>query len=342
MTVLICTTENSGIDRYSRELAKHLPVTTVSTGRYKLELDGYWLVNHLKTLDDTVHYTNQHFGRISMCAGLPFIVTVHDLERICFPFSKQEPEEESSLKKDALAIQKAEHVIVVSENTKKDLIKYLKIPEEKITVIYNGVDHEVFQPNSHKVLPFPYILYVGSERQRKNLERLLEAFALLKKSSDFADLKFIKIGGPGRSDAFRQATLRKIKELGLDGEVIFIDQITDDQLVEYYSSAKVLVYPSLYEGFGLPVIEAMACGCPVITSNVSSLPEVAGKAAFLTNPYDVREICGAIARLLTDDKLRSELVTKGKERSNAFSWVKTADETMKLYHRVEESTNRRR
>jgi len=342
MTVLICTTENSGIDRYSQELAKHLPVTTVSTGRYKLELDGYWLVNHLKTLDDMVHYTNQHFGRISMCAGLPFIVTVHDLERICFPFSNQEPEEEASLKKDALAIQKAEHVIVVSENTKKDLVKYLKIPEDKITIIYNGVDHEVFKPNSHKVLPFPYILYVGSERQRKNLERLLEAFALLKKSSDFTDLKFIKIGGPGRSDDFRQATLRKIKELGLDGEVIFINQITDNQLAEYYSSAKVLVYPSLYEGFGLPVIEAMACGCPVITSNVSSLPEVAGKAAIFANPYDVRDICGAMARLLTDDKLRSELVVKGKERSNVFSWAKTADETMKLYHRVEESINRRR
>ncbi|HEX9896648.1 MAG TPA: glycosyltransferase family 1 protein [Dehalococcoidales bacterium] len=341
MTVLICTTENSGIDRYSQELAKLLPVTTVRTGRYKLELDGYWLVNHLKTLDDTVHYTNQHFGRISMCAGLPFIVTVHDLERICFPFSNQEPQEEASLKTDAAAIQKAEHVIAVSENTKKDLMRFLKIPDEKITVVYNGVNHEVFKPNAHSISLSTYILYVGSERPRKNLERLLEAFVLLKKSPDFADLKLIKVGSAGRSDAFRQTTLRKIKELGLEREVIFIDQITDDRLVEYYSSARALVYPSLYEGFGLPVLEAMACGCPVITSNVSSLPEVAGDAAFLINPYDVRDICGAIARLLTDGSLRKEMAVKGKERSKIFSWEKTAEQTMSLYRQVEQSVKGR-
>jgi glycosyltransferase involved in cell wall biosynthesis len=342
MTVLICTTENSGIDRYSQELAKLLPVKTVRTGRYKLELDGRWLIDRLKTLDETVHYTNQHFGRISMCAGLPFIVTVHDLERICFPFSNQEPLEEASLKKDAVAIQKAEHVIAVSENTKKDLMRYLKIPEEKITVVYNGVDHEVFKPNIHPVSSSPFILYVGSERPRKNLERLLEAFVRLKKSIDFADLKLIKVGSPGRSDAFRQATLQKTKELGLESEVIFVDHITDDLLSAYYSSAKALVYPSLYEGFGLPVLEAMACGCPVITSNVSSLPEVAGGAALLFNPYDIADICGAIARLLTNGKLRNELMAKGRERSSVFSWAKTAGETMNIYRQVEQSVQEHR
>lgn len=340
MTILICTTENSGIDRYSQELARLLPVTTVRTGRYKLEMDGRWLIDRLKTLDETVHYTNQHFGRISICAGLPFIVTVHDLERICFPFSGQEPLEEASLKIDAAAIRKADHIVSVSENTKKDLMRYLKIPEEKITVVYNGVDHSVFKPNTQAVASFPYILYVGSERPRKNLERLLEAFVLLKKSSDFADLKLIKVGSPGRSAAFRQTTLQKIKELGLDGEVIFVDQITDERLVEYYSSARVLVYPSLYEGFGLPVLEAMACGCPVITSNVSSLPEVAGDAAFLVNPYDIRDICGAIARLLTDNRLRDELIARGKVRSRIFSWAKTAEETLNVYHQVEQSIER--
>ena len=341
MTVLICTTENSGLDRYSQELAKLLPVTTVRTGRYKLDLDGRWLIDRLKTLDETVHYTNQHFGGISICAGLPSIITVHDLERISFPFSKQEPLEETSLKIDAVAIKKADHIIAVSENTKKDLKKYLEIPDEKITVVYNGVDHEVFKPNAHPVSSSPYILYVGSERPRKNLERLLEAFVLLKKSSDFAELKLIKVGSPGRSDAFRQATLQKIKELGLDGEVIFVDQITDERLVEYYSSARVLIYPSLYEGFGLPVLEAMACGCPVITSNVSSLPEVGGDAAFLVNPYDIRDICGAIARLLTDNRLRDELIARGKVRSRIFSWAKTAGETLNVYHQVEQSVARR-
>jgi glycosyltransferase involved in cell wall biosynthesis len=203
------------------------------------------------------------------------------------------------------------------------------------------VNHQSFRPNVRSILPFPYILYVGSERKRKNLERLLEAFALLKKSPDFNDLKLVKVGSPGRSETFRQMTLRKVKELGLDGEVLFVDShIADDQLSAYYSSARVLVYPSLYEGFGLPVIEAMACGCPVITSNVSSLPEIAGDAAFLVNPYDVRDICGAIARLLTDDRLRSEFVAKGKVRARIFSWEKTARKTMNLYRRVERSINR--
>jgi glycosyltransferase involved in cell wall biosynthesis len=337
MTVLICTTENSGIDRYSQELAKLLPVTTVRTGRYKLELDGYWLVDYLKNLNDTVHYTNQHFGRISMCAGLPFIVTVHDLERICFPFSAQEAGEEVSLKKDAQAIRKAEAIIAVSENTKKDLLKYLQIPEDKITVVYNGVNHESFKPTYRPILSSPYILYVGSERPRKNLGRLLEAFAELKKVPGFTDLKLIKCGDPGRSDAFRDVTLQKIKELGLDSEVIFVDPISDDLLSAYYTSAKVLVYPSLYEGFGLPVLEAMACDCPVIASNVSSLPEVAGDSALLINPYDVQDIYSSIKRLLTDDGLRDNLVKKGRSHCMSFSWQKTAGQTMNVYRQVEQS-----
>jgi glycosyltransferase involved in cell wall biosynthesis len=337
MTVLICTTENSGIDRYSQELAKLLPVTTVRTGRYKLEFDGYWLVDYLKNLNDTVHYTNQHFGRISMCAGLPFIVTVHDLERICFPFSAQEAGEEVSLKKDAQAIRKAEAIIAVSENTKKDLLKYLQIPEDKISVVYNGVNHEAFKPTYQPILSSPYILYVGSERPRKNLGRLLEAFAELKKVPGFTDLKLIKCGDPGRSDAFRDVTLQKIKELGLDSEVIFVDTISDDMLSAYYTSAKVLVYPSLYEGFGLPVLEAMACDCPVIASNVSSLPEVAGDSALLINPYDVQDIYSSIKRLLTDDGLRDDLVSKGRIHCMSFSWQKTAEKTMNVYHQVEQS-----
>ncbi len=337
MTVLICTTENSGIDRYSQELAKLLPVTNVRTGRYKLELDGYWLVDYLKNLNDTVHYTNQHFGRISMCAGLPFIVTVHDLERICFPFSTQEAGEEVSLKKDAQAIRKAEAIIAVSENTKKDLLKYLQIPEDKITVVYNGVNHESFKPTYQPILSSPYILYVGSERPRKNLGRLLEAFAELKKVPGFTDLKLIKCGDPGRSDAFRDVTLQKIKELGLDSEVIFVDPISDDLLSAYYTSARVLVYPSLYEGFGLPVLEAMACDCPVITSNVSSLPEVAGDSALLINPNDVRDIYSSVKLLLTNDSLRNNLVSKGRMQCMSFSWQKTADQTLNVYRQVEQS-----
>lgn len=340
MTVLICTTENSGIDRYSQELARLLPVTVVRTGRYNLELDGRWLVDKLKTLDQTVHYTNQHFGRISLRAGLPAIVTVHDLERISFPFSPQNVLEEANLKTDVIAIRQAEHVIAVSENTKKDLIDLLKVPEEKISVVYNGVNHGLFKPGGQSVYPFPYLLYVGSERLRKNLPRLLEAFARLKNSPGLADIKLVKVGSPGRSGTFRQATLNKVKELGLEDEVIFVENVADELLPAYYASARAVVYPSLYEGFGLPVLEAMACGSPVITSNLSSLPEVAGDSALLVDPYDVGDIFRAMLRLLNDEGLRTELSIKGIERSRFFSWEKTARQTMDVYCRVEETIER--
>ena len=335
MAIFIRTTENSGLDRYSQELAKLLPVKVISTGRYELESDGHVLVSTLKTLNEPVHFTNQHFGRISLATGLPFIVTVHDLERICFPFSRDESSENDNLRKDALAIKKSKLVIAVSENTKMDLVKYLGIPEEMIFVVHNGVDHEIFKPGTFTTSQFPYILYVGSERPRKNLLRLLEAFSIVKKSGVIADLKLIKIGSPGRHSSYRQDTLNKIKELGLDGEVIFIPHVPDELLVKYYSSAKALVYPSLYEGFGLPVIEAMASGCPVIASNNSSLPEVAGNAALLVDPLDVNDISSSITHLLTGPILGRTLVEKGLKRSLDFSWSDTAKKTLDLYHRIQ-------
>lgn len=333
MTVFICTTENSGLDRYSQELAKLLPVNAVHISRYKLNLHEDSLLEQLKVFDEPVHFTNQHFGSVAMAAGLPFVVTVHDLERMCFPFAPEEPSDQISLVLDAIAIKRADHIIAVSENTKVDLVKHLGISEEKITVIYNGVDHGVFKPNGSGPSPFPYILYVGSERPRKNLGNLLAAFAELKKSDGFHDMKLVKLGSPGRSDAFRAATVHMIRSLGLEGEVIFGGHLTDHELAKYYASARALVYPSMYEGFGLPVVEAMACGCPVITSNVSSLPEVARDAALLVDPYDVGELAKAILRLLADATLRSEMIGKGLERARRFSWVRTAEATQEVYRR---------
>ena len=330
MAILIRTTENSGLDRYSQELAKRMAVTVISTGRYELESDGYCLIESLKALNEPIHFTNQHFGRVSLATGLPFIVTVHDLERMCFPFS-EEASATQNLKKDILAIQKSKMVIAVSENTRQDLMRCLDVPQEKIRVVYNGVDHDIFKPSGRRPLAYPYILYVGSERPRKNLARLLEAFAVVKQSGDYPALRLVKIGSPGRHSAYRQATLDKIKELGLNDDVVFIPYVTDPQLAEYYSAARMLVYPSLYEGFGLPVIEAMACGCPVITSNVSALPEVAGDAALLVDPLGVNQLVSGMIRLLTQKEFRDALVARGLKRSSDFSWSGTAKQTAALY-----------
>ncbi|MBI2856788.1 MAG: glycosyltransferase family 4 protein [Chloroflexi bacterium] len=337
MTVFLCTTENSGLDRHSQELAKLLPVNTVYTDRYRLGSHTDKLAEQLRAFDEVVHFTNQHFGRIALGVGLPFIVTVHDLERMCFPFAAEDPSARVDLNLDASAIKRADHIIAVSENTRRDLVKHLGVPTDRITVIHNGVDHSVFKPNGTGLLPFPYILYVGSERPRKNLETLLAAFAQLKKRPGFSDLKLVKVGGPGRSDAFRAATLQVIRKLGLEGEVVFVGQVTDSELSAYYSSARALVYPSLYEGFGLPILEAMACGCPVVTSNISSLPEVAGEAALFVNPRERQDLARAMARILSDGAVRRQLIAKGRERSGRFSWARAAEATAAVYRRVEAS-----
>ncbi|GAH72875.1 unnamed protein product, partial [marine sediment metagenome] len=232
---------------------------------------------------------------------------------------------------------RANQIIAVSESTKSDLLNYLKIPESKISVIYNGVNHNVFKP--YRVRPYhvrlhyrQYILYVGSERRRKNLGRLFESFAALRQ--EFPELKLVKVGGPGRSERFRRDTLKTLSRLGITEDVIFVDHISEKDLAYYYSSATLLAYPSLYEGFGLPPLEAMACGCPVVTSNTSSLPEVVGEAGIMVNPYDTRSLVQAMRQVLTDSELRDSMVRKGLEQSKKFSWESTAKLTLQVYNKV--------
>ncbi len=336
MTAFICTTEKSGMDRHSQELAKLLPVRSVFTDRYKIGTHIDSLVRQLAVLDEQIHFSNQHFGRIALGIDLPFIITVHDLERICFPHAPEDPVARMELDLDALAIKKADHVIAVSDNTKKDLVRHLDISADKISVIHNGVDHAVFKPNGTGKLPFPYVLYVGSERPRKNLETILSALARLKKQGDFPDLKLVKVGSPGRSETYREATLDFVNKLGLQDQVVFVGHVPDQELSTYYSSARALVYPSLYEGFGLPIVEAMACGCPVITSSISSLPEVGGEAGLYVDPHDVAGLMQTIAQVLRDESLRAQMIKRGIERSSQFSWTKAANATMDVYRQVQE------
>jgi len=238
---------------------------------------------------------------------------------------------------DKRYIKRANHIIAVSESTKSDLVNYLKIPESKISVIYNGVDHNVFKP--YRVRPYhvrlhyrQYILYVGSERRRKNLGRLFVSFAALKR--EFPDLMLVKVGSLGRCKEFRSQTLETLSRLGITEDVIFVDHISELNLAYYYSSAALLAYPSLYEGFGLPLAEAMACGCPVVTSNTSSLPEVVGEAGIMVNPYDTRSLAQAMRQVLTDSELRDSMVRKGLEQSKKFSWERTAELTLQVYNKV--------
>jgi len=202
------------------------------------------------------------------------------------------------------------------------------MPGDRISVIYNGIDHSIFKPYDVKIINKPYILYVGSERPRKNLDRLIEAFAMLKR--ELPELKLVKVGEPGRSQEYRHHTMSKLDSLGITQDVLFVDHISELDLAYYYSSAMLLVYPSLYEGFGLPPLEAMACGCPVVTSNVSSLPEVVGEAGIMVDPYDTGSLTRAIREVLTNSKLREVMVRKGVEQAKKFSWEKAAEHTQKV------------
>ena len=335
MVVLVTTTESSGIDRYSQELAKRLSVPTIETRRYRSLKDTLQLAGKLSRCPYPLHLPSQHFGRYGLFLLKPFIVTVHDLTRMCFPFAAEGIVEKAALKLDALGLKRATHIIAVSTTTKTDLVRYLHIPEAKVSVIYNGVDRRVFKPTAGKRFDFPYLLYVGSERPRKNLGTLLRAFAILKaETGAMRRLKLVKVGSAGRTDKFRQATLSKMQQLGLENEVVFSDTLSDEDLATYYSSAVALVMPSFYEGFGLPLVEAMACGCPAIAANTSSLPEIAGDAALFFSPDDSAELARLIHRLAAQPALRRHLIEKGFARVKRFSWERAAVETQRVYDTV--------
>ncbi len=332
MVVLIVTNEKSGLDKYSQEIAKRLNVKKVESRRYLSLIEAYRLSRLVRRQGDIVHLPNQHFARYALFLKNPFVVTVHDLVRLCFGFAKETTTEKILLKLDIRGIKRASHIIATSQNTGNDLIKYLMVPNDRISVIYNGVDHSIFKPYNVKLLDKPYILYVGSGRPRKNLGGLFEAFAKLKK--EFPELQLVKVGIPGRSKEYRRETLRRLDSLGITRDVIFTDHIPELELAYYYSSAALLAYPSFYEGFGLPPLEAMACGCPVVTSNTSSLPEVVGEAGIMVNPYDTDGLAQAMRQVLTDAKLRDEMIRKGLEQSKRFSWERAAMETLEVYEKI--------
>lgn len=233
---------------------------------------------------------------------------------------------------------RSDAVIAISEATKNDLIKLFGIDSEKITVIYPGMDHSLFNRENagdpsrqNQVLrrygiEGKYLLYVGDSEWRKNLRRVLEALVKLD-----SDIRLVLVGKRARGDAVLHGWIR---ELGLEGRVMTPGFVPDEDLPPLYGAAEAFLFPSLYEGFGLPVIEAMACGCPVITSNVSSMPEIAGDAALLVDPTDVKQIAEAIKKVLNGNGVKSALSEAGVRRADFFSWEKSAKETVALIRSV--------
>lgn len=261
------------------------------------------------------------------------VVTVHDLAFKLFPKTFRWQNRIYLNLIVPLSIKRADMIIAVSKNTKEDIVKEYGINPDKIKVIYNGVNDK-YKPIKNKKttnklkekykLPKNYILYLGTLEPRKNIKRLIKAFDKLNHN----DLKLVIAGGKGwlYDDIFKL-----VKTLNLENKIIFTGYIDEEDIVPLYSSATIFIYPSLYEGFGLPPLEAMACGTPVITSNISSLPEVVGDAAITVDPYDINDIASSIRQILNNKILQEDLRKKGLQQAQKFSWEKTAEETLKLY-----------
>jgi glycosyltransferase involved in cell wall biosynthesis len=267
------------------------------------------------------------------------VVTVHDLAFRRLPETAPQATQLWLARIDRV-LRRAARIIAVSETTKRDLVELYAVPEERLTVIPHGVDPEVFRPAPpeevqrvrHRFgIDGPYLLYLGGIEPRKNLPNLLRAYAGL--DSDRPSL--VVAGGgvawnPEGGDALRQA-LRELPE-ETRASVVLTGYVEEREKVALLTGSLALVYPSLYEGFGLPVLEAMACGAPVITSSVSALPEVAGDAALLVEPDDPGEIERGIERVLGEPGLAEDLRERGFARVARFTWEETARRTAAVLH----------
>ncbi|MEW6041492.1 MAG: glycosyltransferase family 1 protein, partial [Elusimicrobiota bacterium] len=236
-----------------------------------------------------------------------------------------------------MAVKIADAIIVPSENTKKDVLSTFSGSAGKIYVIYEGVDLQfkiVQNPDALEMVRKKYginkkaVLYIGRQDPSKNLIMLVKAFELVRKEVP------CQLVISGKKDARYPGPYELAEKSQYKDDIIFTGYVQDVDLPVLYQSCDVFAFPSLYEGFGLPPLEAMACGVPVVTSNVSSLPEVVGDAALLVDPRNAGEIANAMKKLLTDDKLRSEMINRGLNQVKKFSWEKAARETLKVFEEV--------
>jgi glycosyltransferase involved in cell wall biosynthesis len=288
-----------------------------------------------QTKPDLCHFTN---ALAPLWLNKPFVLSIYDAT--LFLYSRYHPRTRLLAIRLMLplAVRRAAAVITISQSARRDLLQVLKIPPEKIHVVYGAAPRHFAQVTDtaelarirHKYnLPQQFLLYVGTLEPRKNLSRLVRAFGRLKEQGQ--PHKLVLAGPWGWSmTGFRQ----QIESLGLKESVQMLGYIPDEDLPGLYSLATVFVFPSLYEGFGLPPLEAMACGTPVLSSRNSSLAEICGEAAYLVDPLDEESLVAGLQRVLADKTLREELGEFGRQRAAEFSWERAAKETAAVYDQI--------
>lgn len=358
--------EGTGVARYTRELVRHL-VRRDKNNQYLL-FAGTWrmqdvLERYVKEFSGMSHvivrilplpqslgtflWNRLHIVPLERCIG-PFdilhssdwiqpptrakkVTTIHDLVIMKYAETSHPTIVSNQERRLEWVRQECDAVITDSQATAQDVMHYLHIPKEKLHIAYPGIDPRYQSPAPNDVsrieaeynLSSSYILSVGTQEPRKNLQRLLAAYSLLReKAKSGATIpELVLVGNQGWAE-----------KIHADAGIRMLGFVPDEDLPALYSGAAAFVYPSLYEGFGFPVLEAMAAGCTVITSDRGSLKEVVGDAAALIDPEDIEDICHQMERVTTDAGVRKEFIKKGKEQAAQFTWKKTAEEVLKVYN----------
>jgi len=367
--------QKAGLGRYARSLAEHLdrvnayiafaygkfsadalPASLAALPRANIALDarpwrmGVWAAHALNVgMDrafpqmDLFHATEHLLPRFKKTKT---VFTLHDL---IFQFF---PEYHLPLNRWFLVnampqfLRNADAIIAVSECSKRDAIATYQLPPEKITVIYEGVNpslkperdaEKIAAAREHYARGQPFLFFVSTIEPRKNIIALVDALKILR-ARGYPHRLLIA----GRKGWLYQATFEHVKKTGMEDAVSFLDYVPDDDLPALFAACDAFVFPSLYEGFGLPPLEAMACGAPVIASNTSSLPEILGDAALLVDPRDVGAIADATERVIANAALRDELRAKGIAQAAKYSWERAAQETLRVYEQVGKAIKRLR
>lgn len=322
-----------------RDLAENfVPVVENSAG-YRVK-EHFSIPRHLERLGaDLLH--SPHYVLPLLCRK-PAVVTIHDCIHLLFP---QYLPNRFALSYAKYMIKHAVHksaaILTVSEASRRDILRfYPEADPDRIQVVPNAIDDAILEEPGEEErervteryqIRGRYVLYAGNIKPHKNLDRLIAAFGILKQTAGHEDVKLMIIG----DEVNKWGSLRRsVEAAGVRQDVRFFGFVPDHTLSALYRMASVFAFPSLYEGFGLPPLEAMACGTPVVTSKISSLPEVVGDAAILVDPYDVEDIAAALVRVLDDEPLRKDLIARGHERVAHFSWERSVKAIHESYMKV--------
>jgi glycosyltransferase involved in cell wall biosynthesis len=359
--------KKTGIGTYVSSLANTLPmvdgdneyflfVSRENRPIFDISSNNAWTVQGPKIIDSTpIRVAWEHLclprlakqQRIDLLHGATFVaplrwygptvITIHDLTWFTHPEQHMLHKRNYFQRLIPAAARRAHRIIAITDSTRRDILRILGVPEDKVVTVAYGVD-AIFHPaddreqinavREHYGMPGSYLLFVGMLEPRKNLVRIIQAYGCLKAEDPALSYRLVMAGNRGWG--YEEAR-REVARLGLESDVIFTGPMPHDELPALFSGAELFVYPSLYEGFGLPPLEAMACGTPVITSNVSSLPEVVGDAALLVDPLDVGELAKAMRRVLSDGELHEQMRMKGLKRAKQFTWEETARRTLQVY-----------